>query len=116
MKNKHFYLNEETLNYIDDLKNKYKLSSVSKTLEKIIEEHKEFSNSHNQKEIENTEINTQIIIEMLNCFLINNVKESDSFITSDDFKSPILEMAENTVKYKIYKDFYKNHKNNIKKP
>lgn len=70
MKNKHFYLNEETLNYINDLKNKYKLSSASKTLEKIIEEHKEFSNSYNQKEIENTEINTQIIIEMLNCLFI----------------------------------------------
>ena len=115
MKNKHFYLNEETLNYINDLKNKYKLSSASKTLEKIIEEHKEFSNSYNQKEIENTEINTQIIIEMLNCFLINNVKDSDSFIKTDDFKSPILEMAKETVQNRIYKNFYEDHKKYIEK-
>ena len=114
MKNKHFYLDEQTLDYINNLKNKYKLSSSSKTLEKIIEEHKEFSN--NQKEIENTEINTQIIIEMLNCFLINNIKENDRFITTDEFKSSILELAENTVKNRVYENFYKNHINNIKKP
>ncbi len=114
MKNKHFYLDEKTLDYINNLKNKYKLSSASKALEKIIEEHKEFSN--NQKEIENAEINTQIIIEMLNCFLINNVKENDSFVTTDNFKSPILELAENTVKHRVYENFYKNHRNSIKKP
>ena len=52
---------------------------------------------------------------MLNCFLINNVKESDSFITTDDFKSPILEMAKETVQNRIYKNFYEDHKKYIEK-
>lgn len=124
---KSFYLYKSDEDYINDYAEKNSLTK-SEALRKILKEHK--TNSYVTSEelheklsngiyenlkndfapIKFIDNNVSILIEMLNCFLINNVKESDSFITSDDFKSPILEMAEETVQNRIYKNYYKKNK------
>lgn len=124
---KHFYLSQKSINYIEEIRNENNLNK-SKALEKIIKEHK--ASSHLDKEdihkkiadniyknfkdqvdknincAKFTDKNVQILIELFNFFLVNNAKESDTVITTDQFKSPMLILAEKEIENRINK----NHK------
>ena len=124
---KSFYLYKSDEDYIKDYADKYSLN-YSEALRNILKEHRHnsyvtsdelherlsegiYNNLKNDfSPIRFIDNNISILIEMFNCFLINNVKENDSFITTDDFKSPILELAEKTVQDRIYKNYYKKNK------
>lgn len=119
---KHFYLSQESIDYIEEIRTKNKLTK-SKALEKIIQEHK--ANSYLSKEDFNKKIadkiyenfkeqvgkdincaritdkNVQVLIEMFNFFLVNNARESDTNITTDQFKAPMLIMAEKEIENRI---------------
>lgn len=124
---KHFYLSQESIDYIEEFRTENNLTK-SKALEKIIQDHK--ANSYLEKEdfhkkiadkiYENfknqvgkdincariTDKNVQVLIEMFNFFLVNNAKESDTNITTDQFKSPMLIIAEKEIENRINR----NHK------
>lgn len=108
---KHYYLSKDCIDYIDTIKYEEK-TNASKALEQIIEEHKAYkakeqSAINTDELIENIDSNTQILIEMLNFFMVNNAKESDTTITTDQFKSPMLILAEKEIERKI---LLKKHK------
>lgn len=124
---KHFYLSGKSIDYIEEIRNENNLNK-SKALEKIIKEHKAssyldkedihkkiadniYKNFKDQvgKDINCAKItdkNVQILIEIFNAFLVNNAKECSKPITTDQFKSPILVMAEKEIENRINK----NHK------
>ncbi len=126
-KKENFYLYKSEIDYIKDYAEKNSLTK-SEALRNILREHKQSSYIlsdelheklsdgiyNNLKKdfapIKFIDNNVSILKEMLNCFLINNVKESDNFITTDEFKSPILELAEKTIQDRIYKNYYKKNK------
>lgn len=124
---KHFYLSKKSIDYIEEIRNENNLNK-SKALEKIIKEHKASSyldkEDIHKKIADNiyknfkdqvgknincakfTDKNVQILIEMFNAFLVNNAKECSTPITTDQFKSPVLVLAEKEVENRINK----NHK------
>ncbi|CEK36626.1 hypothetical protein UMC2PCS14_00501 (plasmid) [[Clostridium] sordellii] len=124
---KHFYLSKKSIDYIEEIRNENNLNK-SKALEKIIKEHKASSyldkEDIHKKIADNiyknfkdqvgkdincariTDKNVQILIEIFNAFLVNNAKECSKPITTDQFKSPILVMAEKEIENRINK----NHK------
>lgn len=126
-KKENFYLSKDELDYIHEVMRENSLKK-SEALKKIIKEHK--ASSHLDKEdihkkiADNiyknfkdqvgkdincariTDKNVQILIEIFNFFLVNNAKESDTVITTDQFKSPMLILAEKEIENRINK----NHK------
>ncbi len=126
-KKESFYLYQNDMAYIEDYAEQHSLNK-SEAIRNILKEHKlnTYINSdelHNRlaegiynnlkndfASIKFIDFNIQLIVEMLNCFLINNLKDNDNIISSDEFKSPILELAEKTIQDKIYKNYYIKNK------
>ena len=114
-KKENFYLSKDELDYIYEVMRNNSLKK-SEALKKILKEHKAssyldkedihkkiadniYKNFKDQvgKDINCAKItdkNVQILIEIFNAFLVNNAKECSKPITTDQFKSPILVMAE----------------------
>lgn len=130
---KHFTISEDSLNYLKKVKQDKKLSSISLAMEMIIEEHeknskikikdtaklmgneigkvleddiKKFKNSARE-----TDKNVQILIEMLNGFLLKN--ENNVIATTTGLAS----MKKECVPYQIAKEEVSKriHRNKIKK-
>lgn len=130
---KHFTISEDSLNYLKKVKQDKKLSSISLAMEMIIEEHeknskikikdtaklmgseigkvleddiKKFKNSARE-----TDKNVQILIEMLNGFLLKN--ENNIIATTTGLAS----MKKECVPYQIAKEEVSKriHRNKIKK-
>lgn len=133
-KKENFYLDKDNIKYIENYMNQNSLKK-SEAIRKIIKEHEEYSKlSHKDmykeiaknitenlrdeygKEVKkskqhshNTDKNVQVLIEMFNCFMINNAKESDLIITTDVTKSEILEVSEKKIERRIYENMYKKY-------
>lgn len=120
---KHFYIDSDYLEYLKDIKENEKLSSINKALNLVLEEHKQKADTTTEimikiiadevakalkSDIENlskgvnySDRNIQIMLEMMNgLFIKNNIGE---IITSDIVKSEALEISERAVKKKISK-------------
>lgn len=126
-KKENFYLSKDELDYIYEVMRNNSLKK-SEALKKILKDHKASSyldkEDIHKKIADNiyknfkdqvgkdincariTDKNVQILIEMFNAFLVNNAKECSTPITTDQFKSPILVMAEKEIENRINK----NHK------
>lgn len=126
-KKENFYLSKDELDYIYEVMRNNSLKK-SEALKKILKDHKAssyldkedihkkiadniYKNFKDQvgKDINCAKItdkNVQILIEIFNAFLVNNAKECSKPITTDQFKSPILVMAEKEIENRINK----NHK------
>lgn len=121
---KHFTISSKSIKYINEVKEEKNYKSESETLEKILKEHEEKSQTTTElmikiianevaKELKNelqniikgvnsTDKHSQILIEMLNgLFIKNDVRE---ILTSDIVKSEGLEIAEGLVKKRIRKN------------
>ncbi|TAN64059.1 hypothetical protein WS9_014975 [Paraclostridium sordellii 8483] len=126
-KKENFYLSKDELDYIYEVMRNNSLKK-SEALKKILKEH-EASSYLDKEDIHKkiadniyknfkdqvgkdincakiTDKNVQILIEIFNAFLVNNAKECSKPITTDQFKSPILVMAEKEIENRINK----NHK------
>jgi len=121
---KHYTLNEKEIEYINNIKEKYLLSSESLAIEKIIKEHEQFNDETQKKVIENigkaiannlkdyfktiekrtsySDFNLQVIIEILNAMCLKN--NIGKIRNSNEFKSEALEISEKYVKEKIISD------------
>lgn len=126
-KKENFYLSKDELDYIYEVMRNNSLKK-SEALKKILKDHKASSyldkEDIHKKIADNiyknfkdqvgkdincariTDKNVQILIEIFNAFLVNNAKECSKPITTDQFKSPILVMAEKEIENRINK----NHK------
>ncbi|WWU63292.1 hypothetical protein QJR26_09635 [Clostridium baratii] len=124
-----FFLSKEEIEYLKKYKNVYKCSSQNEALEKIIEEHKEFTRATRKQEIDelanklskkvvenlkgmklgidNTDRNTQILIEMLNGKYIKDrvgvIATTTGISSEHSRKSEALEIAEKEVKKRIHR-------------
>ncbi len=121
---KHFTISEMSLNYIKEIKEHNKLTSESETLEYIIKEHKEKSETTMEmmiriianevaksmksdyakliKGINQSDRNLQILLEMINGYFI---KENVGEILCSDFaRSEALDIAEENIKKRISKN------------
>lgn len=133
-KRDHYYLSKETRDYILKYKEENSITK-SKAVEEIIKEHEKFlrlSSKDMYKDIaknitdnlkneygeevkkskqhsNSTDKNVQILIEMLNCFIMNNMKENDIVATTDITKTPILKRAEKEIERRIYENMYKKY-------
>lgn len=129
-----FRLNIETVKYIEDYRDKNHFSSLAKTMELIISEHKamamnqeeavanrvmelfdkKYGNSLTRVRLaaRTADINSQVIIEILNSILYAGSLNA-SFVPSDVMKNELIEKSENKVKAKIayYKQLKDNNKN-----
>ncbi|CEP45887.1 Uncharacterised protein [[Clostridium] sordellii] len=123
-KKENFYLSTDELDYIYEVMRNNSLKK-SEALKKILKEHKASSyldkEDIHKKIADNiyknfkdqvgkdincariTDKNVQILIEIFNAFLVNNAKECSKPITTDQFKSPILVMAEKEIENRINK-------------
>ncbi|WP_338631285.1 hypothetical protein [Clostridium baratii] len=124
-----FWLGESEINYIKKYKELNKFPSQSNALEKIIEEHKEFTRATRTQEIDelanklskkvvenlkgmklgidNADRNTQILIEMLNGKYIKDrvgvIATTTGISSEHSRKSEALEIAEKEVKKRIHR-------------
>ena len=133
-KKENFYLDTESIKYIE---NYMALNSLKKSesLKKIIKEHEEFSKLSSKdmykeiaknitenlkeeygKEVKkskqqssNTDKNVQVLLEMFNCFILNNWRDTDIVVTTDITKSELLETSEKEIERRIYKGMYEKH-------
>lgn len=133
-KKENFYLDTDSIKYME---NYMALNSLKKSeaLKKIIKEHEEFSKLSSKdmykeiaknitenlkyeygKEVKkskqhssNTDKNVQVLLEMFNCFILNNWKDTDIVMTTDITKSELLETSEKEIERRIYKGMYKKH-------
>lgn len=128
-KQKHYYISQETIDYIIEYKEKNKNATISSALENIILEHKTNSNltsdyvydvialklsQHIKSELNSmiyssrsSDRNSQILIEMINALIINTTDENFRDITTNKLKSSMLEASENEVERKILKNICK---------
>lgn len=124
-----FFLSEEEINYLKRYKEVNKLQSQNIALVKIIEDHKEYNRATRGKEIEaladnlckkvieglrgmklgvdNSDRNTQMILEMLNGYFIKErvgeIATTTGLSTEFARKSEALEIAEVEVKKRIHR-------------
>lgn len=129
---KHYYLKERTIEYIEKYKELNKVPTLSGALDNIIEEHRNISKEKIDSAYEilsrdiseqikscfegelkkikfssrSSDKNSQIILELLNCILANNLEYKDLLIS--DFKSPVVKKAEKEVENEIMRKHYKN--------
>lgn len=129
LKKSGYTISDDVIEYIKKYKEKNKYSSQSKALEKIIEDHKEYNTVTRGKEIEaladnlckkvieglqgmklgvdNSDRNTQILLEMLNGYFIKErigkIVTTTGFTTEFARKSEALEIAESEVKKRIHR-------------
>ena len=121
---KHFTISKESLDYVKEIKENNKLTSESESIEYIIKEHKEKSETTTEmmiriianevaksmksdytkliKAINHSDRNIQILLEMINGYFI---KENVGEILSSDFaRSEALDIAEENIKKRISKN------------
>lgn len=129
---KHYYITNKSIEYIEKYKENNNIPTVSGALDSIIKEHKNISKekinsayeilsrdiseqikscfSEELKKIKTSsrasDKNTQIMLQLLNCILYNNLEWQDILIS--DCKTPILEKAEKEIENEIRKNHYKN--------
>lgn len=128
-----FRLKLETVKYIEDYRDKNNLNSLAKTMELIIDEHramamnqeeavanrvmelfeKKYGNSFTRIRLatRTADINSQVIIEILNSILYSGSLTA-SFVSTDAIKNELIEKSEDKVKAKIA--YYKQLKDNKK--
>ncbi len=121
---RHFYLDEDYLEYLKAIKKKENLSSISKALNNVLREHKEKSETTREmmiriianevaksmksdyakliKGVNQSDRNLQILLEMINGYFI---KENVGEILCSDFaRSEALGIAEENIKKRISKN------------
>ncbi len=126
-KQKHYYISQEVINYIEEYKEENKNATVSGALENIILEHKTNSNltsdyvydiiskklsEHIKSELKSmihssrsADINSQILIELFNQYIFNTTSSSDfKHITTSKFTTKALDVAKEEVENKILRD------------
>lgn len=129
MKKSGYTISDNAISYIKKYKEINKFPSQSNALEKIIEEHKEFTRATRKQEIDelanklskkvvenlkgmklgidNTDRNTQILIEMLNGICIKNrigvIVTTTGLSSEHSRKSEALEISETEVKKRIHR-------------
>lgn len=126
-KQKHYYISEEVINYIEEYKEENKNATVSGALENIILEHKTNSNltsdyvydviakklsEHIKSELKSmihssrsSDINSQILIELFNQYIFNTTSSSDfKHITTSKFTTKALDVAKEEVENKILRE------------
>lgn len=128
-----FRLKLETVKYIEDYRDKNNFNSLAKTMELIIDEHramamnqeeavanrvmelfeKKYGNSLTRIRLatRTADINSQVIIEILNSVLYAGSLTA-SFVPTDVMKNELIEKSEDKVKAKIA--YYKQLKDNKK--
>lgn len=126
----HFIIDEDTLNYLKKVKKENNLSSVSLALEMVVTEHEKRSKIKTEdtaklmaKEIgkvlkddvnkfklsaKETDKNVQILIELLNGFLIKSgtgaIVTTTGLTTDIAMESPALQIAKDEVKKRIHRN------------
>ena len=125
-------LKESTIEYITDYKEQHQLSSMTKAVELIINEHRAATLNQNEdianrviEKIEHkygnaitrirlgtnaADVNIQILMELINSFAVNNTFEIGEFVSIATMKAPVLEEAERVTKAKIA--YFKQLKDN----
>lgn len=126
-KQKHYYISQEVINYIEEYKEENKNATVSGALENIILEHKTNSNltsdyvydiiskklsEHIKSELKSmihssrsADINSQILIELFNQYIFNTTSSSDfKHITTSKFTTKALDVAKEEVENKILRE------------
>ena len=125
-KQKHYYISQETINYIEEYKSKNKNATVSSALENIILEHKTNSNltsdyvydviskklsEHIKSELNSMihssksgDKNSQILIEIMNAFIFNTTSADFKDITTSKFTTSTLEVAKEEVENRIFRE------------
>lgn len=128
-------LRQSTIDYLNDYKEQHQLSSFTKAMELIIDEHRASTLQQNEsianrvlEKFENkygnaltrirmasnaADVNIQILMEIINSFAVNNTFDIGEFVSIATMKAPILDEAEHTTKSKIA--YYKQLKDNKKK-
>ena len=127
---RHFTIGEDTLNYLKKVKKENNLSSVSLALEMVVTEHEKRSRIKTEdtaklmaKEIgkvlkddvnkfklsaKETDKNVQILIELLNGFLIKSgtgaIVTTTGLTTDIAMESPALQIAKDEVKKRIHRN------------
>lgn len=127
---RHFTIGEDTLNYLKKVKKENNLSSVSLALEMVVTEHEKRSKIKTEdtaklmaKEIgkvlkddvnkfklsaKETDKNVQILIELLNGFLIKSgtgaIVTTTGLTTDIAMESPALQIAKDEVKKRIHRN------------
>ncbi|WP_343102137.1 hypothetical protein [Romboutsia sp. MSSM.1001216sp_RTP31141st1_G3_RTP31141_220114] len=125
-KQKHYYISQETINYIEEYKSKNKNATVSSALENIILEHKTNSSltsdyvydviskklsEHIKSELnsmihssKSADKNSQILIEIMNAFVFNTTSADFKDITTSKFTTSTLEVAKEEVENRILRE------------
>lgn len=127
---RHFTIDEDTLNYLKKVKKENNLSSVSLALEMVVTEHEKGSKIKTEdtaklmaKEIgkvlkddvdkfklsaKETDKNVQILIELLNGFLIKSgtgaIVTTTGLTTDIAMESPALQIAKDEVKKRLHRN------------
>lgn len=127
---RHFTISEDTLNYLKKVKNENNLSSISLSLEMVVSEHEKRSRIKTEdtaklmaKEIgkvlkddvdkfkvsaRETDKNVQILIEMLNGYLvksgISDIVTTTGLTTEFAMESPALKIAKEEVKKRLHRN------------
>ena len=129
-----FYLDTDSIKYIE---NYMALNSLKKSeaLKKIIKDHEEFTKLSSKdmykeiaknitenlkdeygKEVKkskkhslNTDKNVQVLLEMFNCFILNNWRDTDVVMTTDITKSEVYETVEKEIEGRIYQSMYEKY-------
>lgn len=127
---RHFTIEEDTLNYLKKVKKENNLSSVSLALEMVVTEHEKRSKIKTEdtaklmaKEIgkvlkddvnkfklsaKETDKNVQILIELLNGFLVKSgtgaIVTTTGLTTDIAMESPALQIAKDEVKKRIHRN------------
>ncbi len=125
-KQKHYYISQETINYIEEYKSKNKNATVSSALENIILEHKTNSSltsdyvydviskklsEHIKSELNSmihssrsADKNSQVLIEIMNAFIFNTTSADFKDITTSKFSTSTLEVAKEEVENRILRE------------
>lgn len=127
---RHFTITEDTLDYLKKVKNENSLSSISLALEMVVSEHEKRSKIKTEdtaklmaKEIgkvlkddvdkfkvsaRETDKNVQILIEMLNGYLIKegigDIVTTSGLTTEFAMESPALKIAKEEVKKRLHRN------------
>lgn len=111
----HLYLDKDLINFIDEYKNKNALSSRSNAVEKILLDFRLGMNSYSELEsiknkldnkIKRIDINTQILIEIMNTIAFNMFKTNKDFkdLSTSKFTTNTLREAIEEVEKKYLID------------
>lgn len=125
-KQKHYYISQDIIDYIEEYKSKNNNATISSALESIILEHKTNSSmtsdyvydviakklsEHIKSELKSmihssrsADKNSQILIELINAYIFNTTSSDFKDITTSKYKTKVLETATLEVENKILKN------------